>query len=87
MDPKESFCRSRSLDVLKAANCSRRKGLVCLFYWGTWNYFGAEKSWIETEVPIIDTQTDEEDARRNRFANIYWGVRKRRGISLLDAQN
>jgi malate dehydrogenase (oxaloacetate-decarboxylating)(NADP+) len=48
--------------------------------------FRAEKSWFETEVEIIDTKIFEEDERRNRFANITWETRKRRGISLLDAQ-
>jgi malate dehydrogenase (oxaloacetate-decarboxylating)(NADP+) len=46
---------------------------------GTWKYLELKRIDLETEVPIIDTKTDEEDARRNRFANIYWESRKRRG--------
>jgi hypothetical protein len=37
---------------------------------GIWKYFRIEKELgFETEVPIIDTKIEEEDFRRNRFAN------------------
>jgi hypothetical protein len=59
------------------------KGLVCLFYWGTWNYFELKRVDLETEVPIIDTKLMKRTHEEIDFANIYWGVQKRRGISLL----
>ncbi|MBI9040290.1 NADP-dependent malic enzyme [Lutibacter sp.] len=40
---------------------------------------------FEADVQIIDPKSDEEKERRNRFAQIYWEKRKRKGISLLDA--
>jgi hypothetical protein len=61
------------------------KALLAYSTLGTWNYFELKRVDLETEVPIIDTKIDEEDARRNRFANIYWGVQKETQ-SLLDAQ-
>ena len=40
---------------------------------------------FEADIQIIDPKSDEEKERRNRFAQIYWEKRKRKGISLLDA--
>jgi malate dehydrogenase (oxaloacetate-decarboxylating)(NADP+) len=41
---------------------------------------------FEADVEIIDPKMNEEEARRNRFANSYWETRERRGVSSLDAQ-
>ena len=45
-----------------------------------------EEIGFEAEVAIIDPKTDEEEERRNRYADVFWGSRRRRGVSLLDAQ-
>ena len=37
-------------------------------------------------MPIFDPKKPEEDARRLQYADIFWKTRRRRGISLLDAQ-
>jgi malate dehydrogenase (oxaloacetate-decarboxylating)(NADP+) len=41
---------------------------------------------FDVDLPIIDPKSDEEEERRNRFAQVYWEKRQRNGISLLDAQ-
>jgi malate dehydrogenase (oxaloacetate-decarboxylating)(NADP+) len=41
-----------------------------------------KKSWFYADLEIIDPKIKEEDARRNKFATIYWESRKRKGISL-----
>ncbi|QMU63208.1 MAG: NADP-dependent malic enzyme [Flavobacteriaceae bacterium] len=38
------------------------------------------------EIPIINPKTDEETPRRNRFGEIYWKTRQRKGITLSQAQ-
>jgi malate dehydrogenase (oxaloacetate-decarboxylating)(NADP+) len=38
-----------------------------------------KKSWFYAELEIIDPKI-KEDARRNKFATIYWESRKRKGI-------
>ncbi len=37
-------------------------------------------------VPIIDPKEKEEEKTRNKYADIFWKSRQRRGIQLLDAQ-
>ncbi len=44
-----------------------------------------EEIGFTADVPIIDPKTDEEEARRNRFGEIYWKTRQRKGITLLQA--
>tara|TARA_R110001583_G_scaffold179638_2_gene336508 strand:+ start:2506 stop:4782 length:2277 start_codon:yes stop_codon:yes gene_type:complete len=41
---------------------------------------------FEAEVPVIDPKSDEEEGRRNKFAQIYWEKRQRNGMTLLSAQ-
>jgi len=45
-----------------------------------------EEIGFTADVPIIDPKTDEEEVRRNRFGEIYWKTRQRKGITLLQAQ-
>lgn len=39
------------------------------------------------DIQIIDPKSKEEEERRNEFANFYFELRKRRGISLFEAQS
>ena len=38
------------------------------------------------DVTIIDPKSTEEEARRNRFAEVFWEKRRRKGMTLLEAQ-
>jgi malate dehydrogenase (oxaloacetate-decarboxylating)(NADP+) len=89
MDPKKIiFAEADHLDVLKAAQIVLEEGIGQPILLGNMEIILELKKELgfETEVEIIDTKIDEENERRNRFANTYWEARKRRGISLLDAQ-
>ena len=44
-----------------------------------------EEIGFTADVPIIDPKTDEEEERRNRFGEIYWKTRQRKGTTLLQA--
>jgi malate dehydrogenase (oxaloacetate-decarboxylating)(NADP+) len=50
---------------------------------GRRNHFRTKKSWFYAELEIIDPKIKEEDARRNKFATIYWESRKRKGIFMM----
>ena len=41
---------------------------------------------FEADLEIIDPKSKKEQKRRNRFAQIFWEKRQRKGITLLDAQ-
>jgi malate dehydrogenase (oxaloacetate-decarboxylating)(NADP+) len=38
------------------------------------------------DVDIIDSKSDDENDRRNRYAEVYWQSRKRKGVTRYDAQ-
>src|SRR5690606_6961862 len=41
---------------------------------------------FDADVTIIDPKSSQEDERRERYANTLWGMRRRKGIQLIDAQ-
>jgi malate dehydrogenase (oxaloacetate-decarboxylating)(NADP+) len=41
---------------------------------------------FNSNVEIIDPKTEEQKERRERFANVYWETRQRKGITLYEAQ-
>jgi malate dehydrogenase (oxaloacetate-decarboxylating)(NADP+) len=89
MDPKRIvFAEADQLDVLKAAQIVLEEGIGVPILLGNKEIILElkEELGFEADVEIIDPKVKEENARRNRFANRYWETRKRRGISLLDAQ-
>ncbi|TRX42384.1 NADP-dependent malic enzyme [Flavobacterium restrictum] len=89
MDPKTIvFAEADHLDVLKAAQIVFEEGIGHPILLGNKEIILELKAEIgfDALVPIIDPKEKEEEARRNRFATTYWQTRKRRGISLLDAQ-
>lgn len=88
-DPKSIvFAEADHLDVLKAAQIVHDEKIGFPILLGNKEIILELKEEIgfSANVPIIDPKEKEEEARRNRFANAYWQTRKRRGISLLDAQ-
>ncbi len=89
IDPKRIvFPEAEHINVLKAAQIVLEEGIGVPILLGNkeiilelMNELG-----FDANVEIIDPKTKEEDARRNQFATIYWESRKRKGISLYDAQ-
>ena len=88
-DPKKIvFAEADHLDVLKAAQIVWEDGIGFPILLGNKQIILELKEEIgfNADVQIIDPKTDEEEARRNKFATTYWTARKRRGISFFDAQ-
>lgn len=88
-DPKRIvFAEADHLDVLKAAQIVMEEGIGHPILLGNKEVILElkEELGFDAEVPIFDPKTTEEDERRLRFADIFWKERRRRGISLLDAQ-
>ena len=82
------FAEADHLDVLKAAQIVHEEGIGIPILLGNKEIILELKEEIgfDAEVAIFDPKTKEEDQRRLRFAEIYWNSRRRRGITLLDAQ-
>jgi malate dehydrogenase (oxaloacetate-decarboxylating)(NADP+) len=88
-DPKRVvFAEADHLDVLKAAQIAFEDNLAFPILLGNKEIILELKEEIGflAEVPIYDPKTNEEDKRRNEYAEIFWNSRQRRGISLLDSQ-
>ena len=82
------FAEADHLDVLKAAQIVMEEGIGNPILLGNKEIILELKKEIgfDTEVPILDPKTSECDEKRLHYANTFWESRKRRGISLLDAQ-
>lgn len=82
------FAEADHLDVLKAAQIVLEEGIGIPILLGNREIILELKEEIgfDAEVTILDPKTKEEDERRLRYADLYWESRKRRGITLLDAQ-
>ncbi|HKX85656.1 MAG TPA: NADP-dependent malic enzyme [Flavobacterium sp.] len=82
------FAEADHLDVLKAAQIVHEEGIGIPILLGNREIILElkEELGFDAEVEILDPKTKEEDERRLRFAETYWQSRRRRGITLLDAQ-
>ncbi|MBP9794325.1 MAG: NADP-dependent malic enzyme, partial [Flavobacterium sp.] len=82
------FAEADHFDVLKAAQIVHEEGIGIPILLGNREIILElkEELGFDAEVAILDPKTNDEDARRLRFAEIYWKARRRRGITLLDAQ-
>src|SRR5690554_2425123 len=88
-DPKRIiFAEADNMDVLKAAQIVSEEGIGFPILLGNQEIISTMKTEIgfDTEVPIIDPKTSEEDSRREQYAQAYWKVRRRKGITLFEAQ-
>tara|TARA_R110000850_G_scaffold199977_1_gene326140 strand:- start:35940 stop:38246 length:2307 start_codon:yes stop_codon:yes gene_type:complete len=88
-DPKRVvFAEADHLDVLKAAQILHDEKI------GTPILLGRKEVILELmkeidfddEIEIIDPKADEEEGRRNMYAQKYWEARRRNGVTLHDAQ-
>ncbi|MCW2117870.1 NADP-dependent malic enzyme [Flavobacterium sp. 7A] len=89
MDPKRIvFAEAEHLDVLKAAQIVLEEGVAIPILLGNKEIISELKAELgfDANVEIIDPKDKEETSRRNRFAENYFETRKRRGITLYDAQ-
>jgi malate dehydrogenase (oxaloacetate-decarboxylating)(NADP+) len=82
------FAEADHLDVLKAAQIAYEEGIAHPILLGNKELILElkEELGFDADVPIIDPKTKEEEKRRNKYGEIYWKSRQRRGISQLDAQ-
>ena len=89
-DPKKVvFAEADQLNVLKAAQIAYDEGIAIPVLLGNKEEIRKLMEEIQFEaddIPIIDPKSDEEQERRNQFAEIYWRKRRRNGITLLEAQ-
>jgi len=82
------FTEADQLVVLKAAQIVYDEGIAKPILLGRRDKIEKLKEEIEfdAEVPIIDPKSDAEGDRKDAYAKIYWGQRKRRGITLHSAR-
>lgn len=82
------FAEADHFEVLKAAQIVHEEGIGIPILLGNREIILElkEELGFDAEVAILDPKTKDEDERRLRFAEIYWEARRRRGITLLDAQ-
>ena len=82
------FAEADHLDVLKAAQIVLEEGVGIPILLGNKEIIQELKTEIgfDADVVIIDPKTKEEDKRRTKYATSFWETRKRRGITMLDAE-
>ena len=82
------FAEADHLDVLKAAQIVYEEGIAHPILLGRKDAIERLKEEIEfdADVPIIDPKSDEETDRKNKYAEVYWKQRKRKGVTLYSAQ-
>lgn len=88
-DPKRIiFAEADNLDVLKAAQIVWEESIGHPILLGNKEVISAMKKEIgfDEDVPVIDPKSHEEDARREKYAQAYWKSRRRKGITLYEAQ-
>jgi malate dehydrogenase (oxaloacetate-decarboxylating)(NADP+) len=86
------FAEADHLDVLKAAQIAYDEGICKPILLGRKDIIEElmqEISFeaIEGEVMVLDPKSDEQNTRRERFANDYWIKRQRKGVKLYDAMS
>lgn len=89
MDPKRViYAEADQLDVIKAAQIAYDEGIATPILLGRKETIQQLMAEIEfdADVEIIDPKSDEEEERRNRYAEVYWSQRKRKGVTLYSAE-
>ncbi len=88
-DPKRIvFAESDQLDVLKAAQIVYEEGIAIPVLLGNRDVILELKEEIDfdADVEIIDPKSKEEIDHVNKYADIYWKSRKRKGITQFEAR-
>ncbi|MAZ27387.1 MAG: NADP-dependent malic enzyme [Cytophagaceae bacterium] len=89
MNPKRIvFAESDQLDVLKAAQIVYDEGIATPVLLGNRETIHELMHEIDFEanLEIIDPKSKEEKPKLDKYAHIYWQARKRKGVTLFDAQ-
>jgi malate dehydrogenase (oxaloacetate-decarboxylating)(NADP+) len=90
MSPKTVvFAEADHLDVLKAAQIVHDEGIAKPILLGRRDVIQElmrEIDFHADDVDIIDSKSDDENDRRDRYAEVYWQTRKRKGITYYDAR-
>ena len=89
LDPKRVvFAEADQLAVLKAAQIVYDEGIAEPILLGRKETIKAlmEEIEFDADVSIIDPKSDEEEQRKDKYAEVYWKQRQRRGITLLSAK-
>ena len=89
MNPKRIvFAESDQLDVLKAAQIVYDEGIATPVLLGNREPIHELMHEIDFEanLEIIDPKSKEEKPKLDKYAHIYWQARKRKGVTLFDAQ-
>ena len=82
------YAEADELDVLKAAQMVYEEGIAHPILLGNKERILELMGTLEFEadIPIIDPKTEEVKEQRETYANTYWKLRQRRGVTLYDAQ-
>lgn len=89
LNPKRIvFAESDQLDVLKAAQIVHEEGIAIPVLLGNRDVILELKEELDfdADVEIIDPKSAEEVEHVNKYAEVYWKARKRKGITLFDAK-
>ncbi len=90
MDPKRIvFAEADHLDVLKAAQIVNDEGIGIPILLGRREVIQELMQEIDfdADVEILDPKSDEQEDKRNAYAEVYWKTRNRSGVTLYDAEN
>ena len=82
------FAEGEELDVVKAAQIVHDEGIGHPILLGRKEIVKVIKKQIgfDADIPIIDPKEDEQAAKADHYAEIYWRSRKRKGITLYAAK-
>ena len=89
LNPKRIvFAESDQLDVLKAAQIVHEEGIAIPVLLGNRDVILELKEELDfdVDVEIIDPKSAEEVEHVNKYAEVYWKSRKRKGITLFEAK-
>jgi malate dehydrogenase (oxaloacetate-decarboxylating)(NADP+) len=89
LNPKRVvFAEADQLSVLKAAQIVHEEGVAFPILLGRKKTILRLMAEIEFDanVPIIDPKSDDEEERKNKYAEVYWKQRKRRGVTYYSAK-
>ncbi|MEM6516003.1 MAG: NADP-dependent malic enzyme [Bacteroidota bacterium] len=89
LNPKRVvFAEADHLDVLKAAQIVHDDGIAIPILLGRKDTILKlmEEIEFEGDVEIIDPKSDEQEEQKNKYAEVYWKQRKRKGVTLYSAQ-
>ena len=89
LDPKRVvFAEADQLAVVKAAQIAYEEGIAVPILLGRKETIEElmEQIDFDADVLIIDPKTEEENERKNKYAQVYWEQRKRKGVTLYSAK-